>query len=259
MSVNNSLPAHTSSRVAVTGQVHSPLCPLADVTVVLTDRAGVQIGRATSGADGRFRFTDLLPETYVVIASGKGYRPSAEMIALGTGATELHIALEPSTSVRGTVHDGHTGEPVAAATVTALDPGGEVTASTVSEPDGSYLLTGIADTELTLVAAAEAADPTVTVVRPAGGDGQHHTVDIALDTHSTVTGTITAGGGAVAHLPLALRDDSGRTVATTVTDEHGTYRFDRVTAGTYTIHSPARAPQAGAVGPEATTADIALS
>jgi hypothetical protein len=40
--------------------------------------------------------------------------------------------------VHGVVHDRDTGRPACAATVTAVDPGGEVIASTLSDPDGSY-------------------------------------------------------------------------------------------------------------------------
>lgn len=260
MSIDNSRATHTPAGIAMAGHVRSPYGPLPEVAVVLTDRAGVQVGRTGSGAGGEFRFTGLRPDTYVVIASAKGHRPRAEMVTLGaTGTAEPRLTLEPAESVHGIVHERLSGEPVAAATVTALDAHGEVIASTVSEPDGAYHIGGVEGTELTLVATAAAAEPTVAVARLDRGDAPDHVVDLALDTYSTLTGAITADGGAVVHLPLTLRDGNGHVVATTVTDEHGTYRFERVTPGTYTIHGPAGSPSATPVPPDATTAHVTLS
>jgi hypothetical protein len=246
--------ARSSADTALTGHVSSAGRTPADVTVTLTDHVGVQVTRARTGADGGFRLTGLAPGTYVAIFSRAGYHPHAVTIAVPSTAP-LEVTLEPNTAVHGIVHDRHTGQPVAAALVTAVGLDGEVVASTVSDPDGGYRLTGVDTAELTLVAAAPTADPVALRVDVAGPD---HRVDLPVDLHSRLTGTVTAGGRPVAGLGLTLRDEQSRTVSTAVTDETGTYRFERIGAGTYTLHSATSLPQVTAITPGAATVDLTL-
>ncbi|AIJ22293.1 MSCRAMM family protein [Amycolatopsis methanolica] len=246
----------TTAEVTLSGRVRSGRRALPDVTLTLTDRVGAQVSRARTGADGSFRLGGLAPGNYVLIVSRAGFQPQATVVTLEAGAVPLDVTLEPATSVRGVVRDRHSGRPIATAAVTAVGAGGEVIASTVSDPDGGYRITGIDAGEITLVAAAPGADPVATVV-PLGG-GREHEVDLELDTHSTLTGTVTAGGRPVAGLALELRDASGRAVATAVTDADGTYRFERVHAGQYTLTSAAGRPVVTTIPPDAVTAELVL-
>jgi hypothetical protein len=241
----------------LTGRVHTALRPLPGTTLTLVDRAGVQMGRARTGSGGEFQIIGLTPGSYVVIFSRAGYQPKAEVVLVGAGTQPLDVMLEPAVAVHGVVHDRDTGRPVGAATVTAVDPGGEVIASTVSDPDGSYHITGIDADSITLVVAAPGADPTATVVEL--GRGTDYLADLALDTYSTISGTVTVDGRPVERLPLALHAPDGWTVATTVTDDRGAYRFDRVKAGQYVLSSVTHAGRTVALAPDATTADLDLS
>jgi hypothetical protein len=47
-------------------------------------------------------------------------------------------------------------------------------------------------------------------------------------------------------------------VATAVTDKAGTYRFERIGAGTYPLHSVTSLPLVTAIVPAASTADVML-
>lgn len=248
---------NATAELALTGRVNSGRRPLPDVTLTLTDRVGAQVSRARTGSDGGFQLTGLVPGNYVLIVSRTGFQPHATVVAVGTEPTApLDVTLEPATSVRGVVRDRHSGQPVAAAAVTAVGPTGDVIASTVSDPDGGYRITGIDAGEITLVAAAPGADPAARVVPL--GNGREHEVDLVLDTHSTLTGTVTADGRPVAGLALELHDAAGRAVATTVTGADGTYRFERVTAGHYTLTSATSHPRVTPIAADATTADLAL-
>jgi Carboxypeptidase regulatory-like domain/SdrD B-like domain len=255
MTMHDVTPATTG--MLMTGRVHTALRPLPGTTLTLVDRAGVQMGRARTGSGGEFQVIGLTPGSYVVIFSRAGYQPKAEVVMLGAGTQPLDVMLEPAVGVHGVVHDRDSGRPVGAATVTALDPGGEVIASTVSDPEGSYHITGIDADAITLLVAVPGADPTATVVGL--GRGIDYQADLALDTYSAVSGTVTMDGKPVERLPLALHAPDGWTVATTVTDNHGAYRFDRVKAGQYVLASVTSTGRTVALAPDATTADLGLS
>ncbi|WP_370145040.1 MFS transporter [Streptacidiphilus sp. EB129] len=66
--------------------------PVADARVTLLDSTGTVVAAATTGADGQFRFTDLEPGEYTVIASG--YPPVATALRIEDGHTErdLHLS-----------------------------------------------------------------------------------------------------------------------------------------------------------------------
>lgn len=250
----------TSAGTVLSGSVRSELRPLADVILTVTDRAGTQRARARTGADGTFQVTGLPRGSYIVVFSRAGYQPQAALVTCGDARAHVEVVLEPTAGVSGFVRDRQSREAVAAATVTAVGPGGEVIASTVSDPDGAYRIDGIDAAELTLVAAAPGADPVATVVRlDPGRNGPVHTVDRLLDTYSTLVGTVTSDGRPLADLPLVLRDERGAVRATTVTDEDGTYRFDRLTPGRYTVTTATAEPAANTIGAHTTVADLALA
>ena len=165
--------------------------------------------------------------------------------------------LEPAISVHGIVHDRDSGQPVGAATVTAVAAGGEVVASTVSDPDGRYQVTGIDADTVTLVVVAPGADPRAQEVPL--GRGTDFRVDLALDTYSTLTGRVTADGHPVENLRLALCAPDGWTEATAVTDHDGTYRFDRVKAGQYVLASVTGPGRTVVLAQDATSADLELA
>jgi hypothetical protein len=127
----------------------------------------------------------------------------------------------------------------------------------VSDPDGAYQVTGIDADAILLVVAAPGADPRATEVEL--GRGNDHVVDLALDTYSTLSGTVAVEGVPVEHLRLALYTPDGRVAATTVTDGVGAYRFDRVKAGRYVLASVTSAGRAVALTPDATTAEVNLA
>lgn len=245
------------TEVSLAGRVRSAMRPLPGTTLTLTDRAGVQVGRARTGQAGEFRLDGLAPGSYVVIFSRAGYQPRAEVVLLGTATDPLDITLEPAISVHGVVYDKDTGRPVGAATVTAVAPGGEVIASTVSDPDGRYQVTGIDADAITLVVVAPGADPRATEV--ALGRGTDYRVDLALDTYSTLTGTVTVAGRPVENLHIGLYGVDGWSFATTVTDHDGAYRFDRVKAGEYVLASVTGAGRAVALAQAATAVDVSLA
>ncbi|MFC1419738.1 MFS transporter [Streptacidiphilus cavernicola] len=64
---------------------------VADARVTLLDSTGTVVAAATTGLDGQFRFTDLEPGEYTVIASG--YPPVATALRIEDGHTERDLHL----------------------------------------------------------------------------------------------------------------------------------------------------------------------
>jgi EmrB/QacA subfamily drug resistance transporter len=66
--------------------------PVAEARVTLLDSAGTVVAAFTTGTDGAFRFTDLEPGEYTVMASG--YPPVATALRIEDGHTErdLHLS-----------------------------------------------------------------------------------------------------------------------------------------------------------------------
>lgn len=123
-------------------------------------------------------------------------------------------------------------------------------------PDGAYRITGLDADAVMLVVAAPGADPRATEAELGGGE---HVVDLALDTYSTLSGTVTVDGHPVERLQLALYAQDGRATATTVTDRAGVYRFDRIKAGEYTLASVTSAGRTLALAPGTTTVDVTMT
>jgi hypothetical protein len=248
---------------SLTGRVHSASRPLSGVTLTLTDSVGSQISRVTGGDDGRFRFDSLRPGHYILIARRPGYEPHAvsvtATVSARAGSLLIDVELKTIRSITGIVHDPQSGHPVPAAAVLALDPAGEVIASTMSDPDGRYRLDGITTATVTIAVATPGAEPVARVIDLGAATGSDHVVDLPVQTLGILTGTVTAAGQAVPGITLHLHDQHGRKVDTTATDDHGTYRFDNVPAGRYTIRSATSLPHAAAIGPHDAVNDVTLT
>jgi hypothetical protein len=248
---------------SLTGRVHSATRPLSGVTLTLTDSVGGQISRVTSGEDGRFRFDSLRPGHYILISRRPGYAPHAVSVTATifdrAPSTLIDVELKTIGSITGIVHDPQTGRPVPGAAVLALDPAGEVIASTMSDPDGRYRLDGIATATITIAVATPGAEPVARVIELGATTGSDHVVDLPVQTLGVLTGTVTAAGQAVPGITLHLHDQSGRKVDTTVTDDHGVYCFDNVPAGLYTIRSATSLPHTAAIGAHDAVSDVTLT
>jgi len=176
-----------------------------------------------------------------------------------SGSNLIGIELTTIRCVTGIVHDPQTSHPIPAAAVLALDPAGEVIASTMSDPDGRYRLDGIATTTVTIAVATPGAAPVARVIELGTATGSDHVVDLPVHTLGILTGTVTTAGQAVPGLTLHLRDQHGLKVDTTVTDDRGTYRFDNVPSGRYTIRSATSLPHTAAIGAHDAVNDVTLA
>ena len=126
--------------------------PLAGAGVVVTDSGGDVVTRTTSGSDGTWEVSRLLPGTYTVVMSADGHRPEARAVELSGGEpARQDVRLHPAATVRGTVR-GPDGRPLADAAVTLVEDG-TVAAHTVTGPDGVFAFSELSGRHYTLSAA----------------------------------------------------------------------------------------------------------
>ncbi|GAA3169620.1 MULTISPECIES: MFS transporter [Streptomyces] len=150
---------------------------LAGGEVIVTDAGGEAVGRATTGADGRWEIRELPCTVCTVTFSAPGHRPEARSVDLAdaSGATGCEeIRLRPVASVRGTVR-GPGGAPLADAAVTVLTDG-TVAGHTVTGPDGAFAFDDLTGSNLTLTASGY--PPRATPISLTAGS--HRTLDVDL-------------------------------------------------------------------------------
>ena len=154
---------------SVSGTVTSGGEPVPGV-VVRIDGAGGAEG-TTTGADGTYRFEDVLPgEHTLTVEAPDGYRPDgpeARDVTVGRkDVTGVDLALATPGAVGGTV-TGTAGEPVPGVTVTVTGPDGAV--EQVTDAEGGYFAGDLPQGDHTVAVtvpdgcAAEVSERTVTV------------------------------------------------------------------------------------------------
>jgi hypothetical protein len=121
--------------------------------VSLMDSSGAVLGAVTAGADGTFRFAELIGGGYTVVGNAPGYRPVAVPVTVpSTGTAAVEVALTGDAVLAGIARGGRDHLPLADALVTLLDADGEVAGRCMTGPDGSYRFAGMPPGEYTLVA-----------------------------------------------------------------------------------------------------------
>ncbi|MFJ8535330.1 MFS transporter [Streptomyces sp. NPDC093591] len=248
--VSHSVPAPETDAAPVDAQLPSARSPYAPgvpvcgtvqhpdgtgvprAALTLIDVAGQQVGRGTSGEDGRYALATPAAGPYVLIASAGGHQPQAVSVTVGEHPVELDIVLGGAGRLAGSVRTPD-GTPVDA-TVTLTDVYGEVVATTRSGPDGGYVITELVAGQYTLAASSPAFRPaavpvTVQVARETRQD-------IELAGGATLRGTVRAGGGRpVEDARVTLLDPAGNVRETLTTGPDGTFRFVDLSSGEYTV------------------------
>ncbi|WP_433290828.1 MFS transporter [Pseudonocardia sp. CA-142604] len=220
---------------------------LPQVVVTVADPAGRQEARTTTGQDGYYRVDLRTGGTFLVVAAGGTYQPHAAMVAVGGTPTRHDVALSGASAVVGTVStpDPATGSRmVAGAAVTLIDVRGDVAAARVTDADGRFQLIGVPDGSYTLTAASPGHQPVAVSVRLDVGATVE--CDLELPRRSRLLGTVTAAsnGRGVPEAIATLVDGSGMVVGSTVTGPDGSFVFEDLAEGVYTLTASGYAPVA---------------
>lgn len=150
--------------------------PVKDGMVVVTDVRGDLLATGTTGEQGEFAFTELVPGAVTVAVNAAGYRPRALPVEVGgTGVTRVEIDLDSGAQVQGVVRAPH--GPLADARVTLVDAAGNVVGTATTGTDGAYAFTDLSGGEYTVIATGYPPVATALTVNGRGADG--HDIELA--------------------------------------------------------------------------------
>lgn len=184
------------------GKRDSNEAPLAGAGVSIINASGVTIASQTTGSDGKYLFTNLVPGDYRVQVTAAGFVSSTGKIGSPTGPNEPGLTDASDDTDHGTTVAGAKFE----STVTLL-PGA------TANPDGADNL------------------------RQDFGFFQPLALGNQVFTDTNKNGKFDAGEPIVPNIPVNLRDTTGKgaILATTVTGSDGKYSFGLLTPGTYVV------------------------
>ncbi|KEI44594.1 MFS transporter [Saccharopolyspora rectivirgula] len=219
--------------------------PVPGAVLTLTDANGRQVERTRTDSAGEFRLDVPHGGTYVLIASGGSYQPSASMVVVADRPVRHDVRMIGAGELTGLVHASD--QPVADATVVLTDVRGEVVATTTTGSDGRYRLADLVGGDYALTVTAPAYRPVATPVTVA--DGERVTLDVAMQGGVQLTGVVRSAnlGVAIPDARVTLLDENGGVVAVTTTDTEGRYVFTDLPDGDYTVIATGYPPAASAL------------
>ncbi len=232
----------------VHGHVRQPGgTPVPGATVTLMDTCGQQAARGQTDADGSYQISAPAQGSYTLIAMASAHQPHASAVRLGGQPVQVDVLLPGGSRLTGTVRAASTGAAdgtaLMGAIVTLADPRGEVVAAQRTGPDGRYMIEDLAPGRYTLALSAPSCQPTAVPVTVS--DGEPTTLDAELRSGARVAGTArTTAGAPVPDARVLLLDADGNVAAVTGTGPDGTYAFENVPEGDYTVIASGYPPAA---------------
>ncbi|OIJ92030.1 MFS transporter [Streptomyces colonosanans] len=150
--------------------------PVKDAMVIVTDVRGDLLATGTTGEQGDFSFTEMVPGSVTVAVNAAGFRPRALPVEVGgTGVTRIEVELDAGAQVQGVVRAPH--GPLADARVTLVDAAGNVVGTATTGTDGAYAFTDLDSGEYTVIATGY--PPVATALTVSGGVVDDHDVELA--------------------------------------------------------------------------------
>jgi EmrB/QacA subfamily drug resistance transporter len=228
----------------VYGHVRQPGgTPLGGATVTLIDPTGRQAGRGRTDPDGAYRIPAPGQGIYTLIAMANSHQPHASAVRIGGQPVELDVLLAGASRLTGTVRTAGTRVPLPGATVTLADMRGEVVTAGSTDEAGRYVIENLAPGRYTLALSARSCQPAALPVTVA--DGQETTQDAELRSGARVEGTArSAAGASVPDARVTLLDADGNVAGVATTGPDGSYSFENLAEGDYTVIASGYPPAA---------------
>jgi hypothetical protein len=185
---------------------------------------------ARADAEGLVVLRDLRGAEYEVTITAPGLELWTRSVSLRAGQSEDlgKITLGPGRAVRGRVVDGETHQPIAGASVAIQQPPGS--ASTLTGPDGTFVVAGSSATVRIVVSAVDYAAATVV----AAGDSPDTEVLVTLGRPGTLEVTAWSDDGEpCSGCSIVAGGESAATMLTA--DARGVVRFEQLPPGEYQV------------------------
>ncbi|ABS04976.1 EmrB/QacA subfamily drug resistance transporter [Kineococcus radiotolerans] len=259
-------PTRTDTGLSLSGAVrHHDQRPLAGAVVTLADQSGQQVSRTSTGADGSYRLALPTGGTYLLIVAAAHVAPSATLVGVGDTSITRDVTLSGRSAITGRVlaHEvtgdvdagDHHG--VRGALVTLTDVTGEVVGSTRTDGGGSYAFDQLMGGSYVLTAQSESHRPLARGVEVP--DSGALACDLVLTGGGRLTGTVVAAsdGRVLKEAAVTLVDSSGEVVGSVLTGADGSYSFEDLAGGHYTLTAAGFAPVATSVDIEEDTVSAA--
>ena len=209
-----------------------------DASAILALTGQTQFGGTFNGitqANGTYTFSQIPAGGFAIIASDPvsqaGAGPVSGSVAAGGNAT-VTLQLQAVGSVTGFVFAANGLTPVSGIAVNLV---GEVTQTTTSASDGSFLFSAVPSGTYTLQAVDGSGNIRATASVSVASQGSSVQQNLVLVGYGTVTGIVSlaSGGTPVINAAVTLTDASGK-VQNAFTGEGGSYSIPQVAVGPFT-------------------------
>ncbi|WP_282137851.1 carboxypeptidase regulatory-like domain-containing protein [Rossellomorea aquimaris] len=234
----------------------------ANVEVRIVDSSGAVIATVLTDNNGEYVVNGLAPSIYTVLVSASDFQTNAATVQVTSNQTvDGSIALEPDPGqITGTVLDSVGSNPIPGAIVSIVNSSGTLITTVLTDPNGIFMVEGLAPDNYTVnVFANDFQNGTVGALV---NSGQTTPVSVSLEPNpGAITGTISP---LLTNTTIQLRNVNNVLIDSVVPNQDGTFSFNNLTPGNYTVLGSApnySTAQAGAfvLANQTSTVDLTLT
>ncbi|PFG06478.1 carboxypeptidase family protein [Bacillus sp. es.034] len=196
----------------------------------------IPIASVLTNGSGEYEFTGLDPREYRVVFSAEGYSSEVFRIFLTNGEVQtlnVELGRQPAT-IRGRVTDANTGESIqSAGVITVISGSGIIVASTLTDQEGNYILSGLAPGDYNVIFSANGyVSQTVMITL---SRGETVILNATLESNpATLTGNVREAGtlSPIENALIQVFAPDGTLLGVTLTDMNGNYTISGLPGGT---------------------------
>ncbi|WP_394176431.1 carboxypeptidase regulatory-like domain-containing protein [Guptibacillus hwajinpoensis] len=219
---------------------------------VRDDRTDAIITQAITNDQGEYTALGLAAGNYTVIAQAEDFQSQLKGVTILSDQTTItNFTLNPNpSSVSGTIINSADGLPITGSMieVQVVDLTGTIVTTTFTNLDGQYEVTNLTPGTYSIVVSTTDFQTNSATAFLTPGDTS--VVDVVLTlAPGIISGTITdSAGNLLGNVSVKMIDEQGNLVGTILTDSNGTYVFNGLAPGNYTVTAIASGFQSSSVG-----------